>query len=289
MDETRFFQTTGESKKKKGKRKKTWGVEPWAPPESSAAAPIPSAPSSSPIGSGSNRPGTGPVTARPTPPGTGTTNYSQGINNTVLQAPSGSLAASIGNPAMHSVAMDPYSQVNQFYSQQGLGSDSNSAQLAYQLWNPAEKRYGILGGEGISTDIDAINFGEQLLQSVAMGKGGQLDPMKMLKNVLAGLSQEAGRKEGAAITSVGNKLTDIVHDPDPASQLNSLMGVIQGVLKGTMPDDSMTSLINQISRAASSFISRWQTSSGKEMMNMEKSGDNMFRALTNFLSGILPG
>lgn len=218
-------------------------------------------------------------------PSTITQNYNDEINSSIYGGGSqGGLAGTIGNLALPGVAADPYSIVNQYYQSRfggGLGSDSNTAQLAYQYWNPAQKMLGILGTD-FSSDVGAINFGQQLLDRLSVGHGTQLDPIKMVQTVLQGIASESKKPGG----TIGSTLSAIAHDPDPVSQLNSIMGVLQGVIEGTMPPDAAKAFLDQLSRAASRFASEWQRAG--DPAAMEKSGQNIANAMLRWLGGVMP-
>lgn len=295
--ETDLFSIIGTKKGKHGKKKNKNIYSPYSPgatKDTGLSVAMPSAsgpgiagstkskgmyaPPASGVGSGrSTGPGGQSISSDLTSPG----RYSQGVSSVTRNAPTGSLAGGIGDMAVHSVGSDPYSTVNQYYIGKGMNSDSNTAQLALSLYNPQDKAYGIMGGQGFSSDIDAINFGEQLLNQFSTGTGQQLNGIEMVKTALSALAQEF--KNPGQGKGVGNMLTMIALEPDPASQINSIMGILQGILQGTMPDDSMKALMAQMQRAASGFASRWQRS--RDIGGMEKSGQNIASDMLQWLDG----
>lgn len=292
--ETQYFTITGTKKKKNGK-----GTRPIYSP---ADAPLGSAAGEAP--GTAVQPPRGPATTRPgneTNPGgvslgdpaaAGTRNYGSVISDEVA---TGNLYGGIklGNQALAGVANDPtgFSQADTLFTQKyGLPTDSNTAAFAASEWNPTEKRYGF--NTEIGSNLDMINFGANLMDSMVQAGGGfnsQLDPMSMLKNVLENVGKAANAKPGESLGDLGpgNQLTLIAQNPDPVGQLKSLMGIVEGVISGTMPDDSASALMTQLQRAGMAFISRWRGTGMGDSIDMEKRGDNLFRALTQYMSSLI--
>lgn len=234
-----------------------------------AAAP----PTPAPAPGGQAPPSSG--TGQPTNPG-----YYQGqVNQSTVNAPSGSLASGVGNLAIPSIASNTGALTDIYYGDKyGLGPASNTGQLAATYFDPMDKVYGITGGKPAS-NIDMINFGEQLYNEMGVGTGQALSPGAMMKNLLSAVANEAASTAagGSATTGQFNPLAEIAHNPDPYSALNSFLGMVQGALKGTMPDDVLQSYINYVARVGSSFAQRWAQSS--DPAKMEAGGDNFINSL----------
>lgn len=215
-----------------------------------------------------------------TPAGQGTvtnpTTYANEVNQDMLWAPSGSLAASMGSTyGLAEAAGSPGALIDEYYRQHyGLGPMSATGQLAQQYLDPMAKSLGILGGKP-TTNIDMVNFGEQLLQQATAGHGGQLSPMAMIQTILQSLSKAGMPKEG----QLPSIFDAIATDPNPTNAINDLVGILEGALQGTMPADSLDAFLNYVLRIGMSFASDMRRMSGDQRAGAEASG----RSLANHL------
>lgn len=277
--ETLYFES-GTKKNKKGKKKPQYEIyEPPAAPESTAPG------SMGPGGAGTGNDYGSNYTPGKKPTSTGisstaNSNYDTSIGSSTLNAPRGSLASGIADSQLNMVAANPYEISNQYMMNQGLQSQSAIAGLASNLYNPLDKAVGIMGDKGFSSDIDAINFGEDLLDQFMTGGGQQLNGMQMVETALVAFAEAARNPLGGG-GGVGGKLSAIALDPNPTSQLDSMLGVIEGILVGTMPEDSANALLGQMQRVGQAFLSGMARDMNP--MESEKAGKNMANALLNWL------
>jgi hypothetical protein len=292
--ETLYFQS-GTKKKKSGKKIPQYeiydpGKGPTNAPESTAPGSMTSGNGSGPgggvggtsAGSGSTNPGGYDPTANVSPTKTTTVGgYQSDVQLQEANAAKGTLAASFGNAALPGMGDDPYSVFNEYFQQKGLPGDSNAMARSLQLWDPTQKMYGMMGTKGFSSDIEAVNFGQALLDQMSVGHGSQLDGISMVKVAMSALAEEfkhPGMGKGGAPT---NKLGLIASDPDPRSQLNSIKGIIEGILSGTMPDDSVAGFMDQIMRAASAFVSSYNREG--DISKTNNGNNNIAMAIMKFL------
>lgn len=285
--ETQLFTLDGYKTTKKGKKKPIYNLYDPADPNVSVQgvkAPTSTAPGNmapSPgLGSGSLYDST-PKGVRPQSSGissTFDTNYGSGINAYTGRAPGGSLASNVADSQLTLIGSDPYQITNAYMMNRGLQSDSDIAALASNLYNPVAKSLGIMGGQGFSSDVDAINFGQQLLDQFTSGSGEQLNGLKMVETALVAIADAKRNPLGSE--GMPSQLAAIAAQANPSDQLESILGVMEGILMGTMPEMSAKALLTQMRAAGQAFIS------GKifdtDPVGSEKAGKNLANQLLSW-------
>lgn len=279
--ETLYFQN-GWKTTKKGKKKPQYDI--YDPPKGPDAT---EPGNMGPGGSGTgNQYGTNSYTTGPKPESTGisSTNrsdFGSQIGSDVMNADPNSLAGSIADTQLSIIAADPYAITNSYMMNQGLQSGSQMAGLASNLYNPIAKSYGIMGSEGFSSDAEAINFGEDLLNQFMTGAGQSLNGLQMAETAMVAIADLARDKSGLSNPGVNNVLAGIAAQTNPSEQLNSILGVMEGILKGTMPADSATALLTQMEFIGNEFIA------GKAFdmnpLESEKAGKSLINHLLSWM------
>ncbi len=234
-------------------------------------------PSSMTSGGPSTGLGTGTVDNAPVNPA----KYDAAVGAVTNKAYPGSLASTIGDQSQLPVSNDPFSLINHYYMSQGMDANSNMSRLAFDMWNPMDKQFGIMGGQGMGNPSDMINFGASLVERFSSGHGESLNGVEMVKTALRALDQ-AFKNPGAS-GPIGNTLTLIANDPDPASQTRSILGILQGILSGTMPGDSAAAFYDQLKDQAERSAYAYHKSGNP--MGEERGGKNIASAMLQWLEG----
>jgi hypothetical protein len=178
------------------------------------------------------------------------------VGQAMVKAPEGTYAASLGNvTGVPLAANDPNALYENYFAKTyGTQPGSASQQLALQYLNPQEKVLGIMG-HNPELDVDAVNFGAQLLETVGGGMGGQLSPHYMITNIVNGVMNASSGGGMDASDVNADPFSQIAKDPNPYNGIRTLMSILRGALTGTMPDDSLNAYLFNLEMYAHQQVS----------------------------------
>ena len=238
-------------------------------------------------------PATQPATTRA--PSSGAANpatYGSAVSQGVLRAPAGSLASQVSgvgaNPeALEMTAINPTLQADLMLGDQyGLPSGSRTAGMLATYLNPQDKAMALLG-ELPGSNVDWINFGEQLMGSSALAQNGaQLSPRAMVGNLVQMVVNEtkSGMSGGTgSSTDTYNPIAEMAR-MNPAQGVEAFASAVRGALTGTMPSEQLEGYIQFIKRIGMQFATEYVQGNAGEM---ESQGRNWLTAMVEKLGPTL--
>lgn len=218
--------------------------------------------------------------------------YGTAVDKNVLNAPAGSLASRVSstvrNPeAMEMTAINPGIQADLMLGEEyGLPAGSRTSGMLSTYLNPQDKALALLG-EQPGTNVDWINFGEQLMGSSALsGMGAQLNPRTMMQTLVSTVLNEtkAMAKGGSGVGSGEyNPLAELAR-ANPAQGVEQFVSMVRGALTGTMPGDQLEGYVGWLKRIGMQFATEFVQGDAAQM---ESQGVNWMSALVQKLGPTL--
>jgi hypothetical protein len=216
------------------------------------------------------------------------------INDQLMHATPGSFAAGIHAydktpDALNYYADNPYALYGAMGKDRfGVPAGGRAQGVFADYLNPREKAYGMLG-DYPSGSLEWVNFGEALFGKGGSPNGTFLDPRSMVQNIVQTLMDETANMAKGGQGPGGdewNPLRNLIN-LDPGDGLQGLLGILEGALKGTMPDDDLRSYLAYVEMAGQAYASDYGRGSSPGLFDAQAKGDNWLTALVRQLGPTL--
>lgn len=221
--------------------------------------------------------------------------FGSDISGVEMRATPGSFAAGIhgyGNTpdALNYYAENPYVMYGAMAQDRfGVPAGGRAQSLFAEYLDPRSKAPGILGDAYPKNSLEWVNFGEQLFGS-GKANGTFLSPQSMIQNIIGALLDEtqnmAKGGEGMGNDGAWNPIRGLL-TMDPAEGLDALIGMIEGALAGTMPEDDLSNYTAWIRLVAQNYMSNYGRGGEPGSFESQAQGRNWITALVDQLGPTL--